>query len=242
MNTTPDFDQWVAARGLSLLRLAYVLTGVPTRPRRSSSTPCLVRCLAGRGSHGATTPTPTCVGWSCAPTSRGGAGSPQGRPPSLSPSTRPSPDRHHARGSRPPLARLSVAALAAAHRYRAPLLPGSLRRRDRRDDRRAPSQRPLPCLTRPLRAPGRGGRSMTDFETKLRDSLPRAVRGSARAADLAERAGDGCADVVRRWRSRPECVAVTSWSVAPVRLPRSWPTSTEVAARPRPPTRRADRR
>lgn len=27
MGTTPDFDEWVAARGHSLLRLAYVLTG-----------------------------------------------------------------------------------------------------------------------------------------------------------------------------------------------------------------------
>ena len=27
MGTTPDFDEWVAARGQSLLRLAYVLTG-----------------------------------------------------------------------------------------------------------------------------------------------------------------------------------------------------------------------
>ena len=27
MSTTPDFDEWVAARGQSLLRLAYVLTG-----------------------------------------------------------------------------------------------------------------------------------------------------------------------------------------------------------------------
>ena len=29
MGTTPDFDEWVAARGQSLLRLAYVLTGEP---------------------------------------------------------------------------------------------------------------------------------------------------------------------------------------------------------------------
>lgn len=27
VETTPDFDEWVAARGLALLRLAYVLTG-----------------------------------------------------------------------------------------------------------------------------------------------------------------------------------------------------------------------
>lgn len=29
MSTAPDFDEWVAARGQSLLRLAYVLTGDP---------------------------------------------------------------------------------------------------------------------------------------------------------------------------------------------------------------------
>ena len=209
---TAEFDEWVAARGPGLLRLAYVLTG-NRADAEDAVQDALARALP-RWDHIRSVGDPDAYVRRMvvnAHTSWWRKFRKRETPvaEAFVPEAERATDR---RGPGPRLACLPATARGPARGRGAALLRTARVRRDRRPDRRRRGQRPLARLPRPRRAARRRSErstTMTDFEDRLTSALRSAGDDAPDATGLAPAAA-GARGVRRRRTALTSAAAVVA--------------------------------